>query len=126
MTTLKIIARPRIKFTITPRPGMVFTLTEKGVALGAPGLSAYEVWLKQPGNAGKTVEEYFEAIRGKEGPQGPPGGNGGMTVFTGPKSSAIDAGEFGWVSLTDDYAYWCVKTGEAGFAIWKKTVMFAT
>ena len=116
MTTLKINVRPRKKFSIT----------ENGVALGVPGLSAYQVWLTQPGNTGKTEEEYLEAIRGPQGIQGPPGGGGGMTVFTGPKSSALDAGEFGWVSLADDYCYWCVLTGAAGSAIWKKTVLFAT
>ena len=116
MTTLKINVRPRKKFSIT----------ENGVALGVPGLSAYQVWLTQSGNAGKTEEEYFEDIRGPQGIQGPPGGGGGMTVFTGPKSSALDAGEFGWVSLADDYCYWCVLTGAAGSAIWKKTVLFAT
>jgi len=116
MTTLKINVRPRIKLT----------LTENGLALGMPGLSAYQFWLTQPGNAGKTEDEYFESIKGEQGLQGPPGGSDGASVFTGAKSSAVDAGEFGWISIDDDYVYFCVQTGIAGAAIWKKSVMFTT
>ena len=39
----------------------------------------------------------------------------------GAKTSATDAGTFGQMSLTDDYLFVCVRTGEAGSAIWKKT-----
>ena len=39
----------------------------------------------------------------------------------GAKASATDAGTFGQMSLTDDYLFVCVRTGEAGSAIWKKT-----
>ncbi|MFC6292525.1 hypothetical protein BHU61_06785 [Macrococcus epidermidis] len=31
---------------------------------GDPGLSAYQVWLAQPGNAGKTVNEYLLSLKG--------------------------------------------------------------
>jgi hypothetical protein len=55
MTTFKINARPRVKFT----------LTENGLAIGLPGLSAYEVWLKT--NPGKTESEYLAAIKGDKG-----------------------------------------------------------
>ncbi len=44
----------------------------------------------------------------------------------GEKHSAIDAGKFGEMSLTDDYLFLCVKTGTAGNAIWKKTSLHQT
>lgn len=47
-------------------------------------------------------------------------------VTTGSKSSATDAGTLGDISITDDYIYFCVQTGTAGNAIWKKAVVFAT
>ena len=54
---------------------------------GAPGASAYDIWLQQPGNSGKTVVQYLESQRGPTGPRGetgPPGldatGLGGYPV----------------------------------------------
>lgn len=47
-------------------------------------------------------------------------------VTTGAKASATDAGTAGDISITDDYIYFCVQTGTAGNAIWKKSVVFAT
>ena len=35
------------------------------IAKGDPGKSAYEVWLEQPGNAGKTVTEFLDSLRGE-------------------------------------------------------------
>ena len=49
-----------------------------------------------------------------------------VEFLSGAKSSAEDAGEFGQISITDDYMYLCVQTGITGEAIWKKTVLFAT
>ena len=46
------------------------TQKAQAVQVGVPGRSSYDVWLSLPGNAGKSLEEYFEAIRG---PMGPPG-----------------------------------------------------
>lgn len=40
---------------------------------GPPGLSAYELWLLQPGNAGKTVDAFLLSL---VGPAGAPGLNG--------------------------------------------------
>ena len=48
------------------------------------------------------------------------------SIFAGSKSSSIDAGDFGDMSLTDDYLYVCVTQGTAGNAIWKKVPLFAT
>lgn len=45
---------------------------------------------------------------------------------TGERSTAVDSGSFGQISITDDYMYVCTKTGTAGNAIWKKVVMFQT
>ena len=44
----------------------------------------------------------------------------------GEKSSAIHAGTFGEMSLSDDYLFLCVKTGTAGNAIWKRTILHQT
>ncbi len=49
-----------------------------------------------------------------------------VTWMTGVKSSAIDAGNVGEMSIENDYIYVCVQTGVAGSAIWKKAVLFAT
>lgn len=40
---------------------------------GPPGASSYDIWLQQPGNAGKTVSEYLESLRGPPGNTGDPG-----------------------------------------------------
>jgi len=103
MTTLTIKARPRIKFTVT----------ENGTAIGPPGKSSYQVWLDQ-GYQG-TEQDFLNSLKGTAG-----------NVFEGAKSSATDAGTFGDISLSDDYAYFCVKSGSAGNAIWKKSIMFLT
>lgn len=47
-------------------------------------------------------------------------------VTTGAKSSATDSGTAGDISITDDYIYFCVQTGTAGNAIWKRSVVFST
>jgi hypothetical protein len=44
----------------------------------------------------------------------------------GEKSSAVDPGKFGESYLSDDYVFYCVKTGTAGNAIWKKTSLHQT
>lgn len=58
------------------------------------------------------------------GPQGPAGNP--WIPMTGAKSSASDAGLFGEISIDNDYLYVCVQSGEAGSAIWKKSLMFQT
>lgn len=45
-------------------------------------------------------------------------------VGVGVRSSSIDAGEFGQISIIDDYIFFCVKTGGPGQAIWKKAIIF--
>lgn len=37
------------------------------------GLSAYEVWKKQPGNSEKTEQEFFQSLKGRDGEPGQPG-----------------------------------------------------
>lgn len=103
MTILTIKARPRLKFTVT----------ENGTAIGPPGKSAYDIWLDE-GYEG-TEQDFLNSLKGTAG-----------NVFEGARSSANDAGTFGDISITDDYAYFCVQSGSAGNAIWKKTVMFQT
>lgn len=48
------------------------------------------------------------------------------SIFAGPKSSSNDSGGIGDMSITDDYLYICVSSGNAGNAIWKKIPLFAT
>jgi hypothetical protein len=38
--------------------------------VGATGLSAYQIWLMQPGNAGKTLVEFFDSLKGDKGDPG--------------------------------------------------------
>ena len=46
-------------------------------------------------------------------------------IFTsGVKTTGIDAGVLGTISITDDYIYVCVTGGVAGVAIWKKSLLF--
>lgn len=101
-------------FTIRVRPRLKFTITEAGIAIGAPGLSAYEVWLAL-GNEG-TEQDYLDSLKGEKGDA--------WTIGAGDKSSATDAGAFGDVSLGDDYLYICTTAGTAGNAVWKKTPLF--
>ncbi len=45
-------------------------------ATGAAGKSAYEIWLEQEGNAGKTVAEFLASLKGEPGTNGTNGTNG--------------------------------------------------
>lgn len=47
-----------------------------------------------------------------------------VTWSEGDKYSDTDAGALGQISITDDYMYFCVKSGTAGNAIWKKSPLF--
>lgn len=81
MTTITITARPRVKFT----------LVESGIALGAPGLSAYEVWLAE-GNVGDE-SVYLASLQGDTGSQGETGEGvptGGTTNQVLAKKSNTD------------------------------------
>ena len=45
---------------------------------GDPGDSAYEIWLQQPGNAGKSVAEFLASLKGKDGKDGKDGADGAV------------------------------------------------
>ena len=49
-----------------------------------------------------------------------------LLVLSGEKQTGIDAGIYPSISITDDYLYVCVTGGEAGVAIWKKSLLFHT
>jgi len=51
---------------------------------------------------------------------------GGISTSFGSKTTGIDAGVQGQISITDDYGYFCVTGGPAGTAIWKKFILFQT
>ena len=72
------------------------------------GRSAYQLWLEQEGNEGKTEEEYFASLIGPQGPQG----ESGASVYDtwkglGYEGSAQDFLEF----LTGKSAYEYAKDG---------------
>ena len=73
-----------------------------------------------------TAQAGPQGNQGNQGPQGNQGNVGTIGFLEGSRSSSTDEGTFGDVSLTDDYVYFCVQTGTAGNAIWKKALMFAT
>ena len=109
MTIINFNVVPPIKLRATQSGLAVGPKGDPG-ATGADGLSAYEVAVEN-GFVG-TEQEWLDSIA--------------IDILTGAKSSAIDAGTFGDISLTDDYMYVCTQTGTAGNAIWKKVVMFQT
>jgi hypothetical protein len=45
---------------------------------------------------------------------------------TGSRQTGSDAGIEGQISINDDYIYVCVTGGEAGVAVWKRSVLFQT
>lgn len=49
-----------------------------------------------------------------------------VSFGTGVKSSSLDAGTVGEISIENDFIYVCVQAGIAGSAIWKKAVLFTT
>ena len=57
---------------------------------GADGKSAYEVWVAQPGNAGKSEQEYLASLKGAKGDKG-------ETGAAGAKGEKGDRGETGAV-----------------------------
>ncbi len=99
-----------ISFNI--KPHIRLQASQNGIACGEQGLSAYEVAVKN-GFEG-TEQEWLESLTGK------------IDISLGARSSAADAGETGDISVTDDYIYFCVRSGTAGNAVWKKTILFQT
>ena len=67
---------------------------------GAQGLSAFEVWLEK--NPGKTIEDFFAALRGEQGVQGIPGIQGaqGIQGEIGPVGPTGPIGEMGPIGPT--------------------------
>ena len=64
---------------------------------GANGKSAYELWLEQEGNAGKTIEEFFASLKGEQGDKGDKGDQGekGETGAQGPQGDKGETGAAG-------------------------------
>lgn len=66
-------------------------MVQQMLAEGDGGKSAYELWLELPGNAGKSLEDYFAAQKGADGSAGPQGPQG----IKGDKGDVGDAGGVG-------------------------------
>ena len=64
---------------------------------GPTGKSAYQVWLAQPGNAGKTEAQYIASLKGAKGDTGATGPQvqTGATGATGPKGEKGATGKDG-------------------------------
>ena len=76
---------------------------------GADGKSAYEVWVAQPGNAGKNEQEYLASLKGAKGDKGETGaagakGDKGETGAVGPKGADGKSA----------YEVWVAQPGNAG------------
>jgi hypothetical protein len=99
-----------ISFNI--KPHIRLQATQNDIARGEQGHSAYEIAVKK-GFVG-TEQQWLESLRGE------------IEITSGDKSNLSDAGEFGDVSIGDDYVYFCVQSGPAGNAVWKKAVLFKT
>lgn len=80
-------------------PGVAGAKGEKGDPgaagpKGADGKSAYEVWLEQPGNTGKSEQEYLASLKGEKGETGAKGEKGDPGA-AGAKGEKGDPGAVG-------------------------------
>ena len=88
---------------------------------GADGKSAYEVWVAQPGNAGKNEQEYLASLKGAKGDKGETGaagakGDRGETGAAGAKGDKGETGAVGPKGADGKSAYevWVAQPGNAG------------
>ena len=88
---------------------------------GADGKSAYEVWVAQPGNAGKSEQEYLASLKGAKGDKGETGaagakGDKGETGAAGAKGDKGETGAVGPKGADGKSAYevWVAQSGNAG------------
>ncbi len=61
---------------------------------GADGKSAYELWLEQPGNEGKSIDDFYAFLKGEKGDKGDKGEKGD-TGAAGAKGEKGDTGATG-------------------------------
>ena len=67
---------------------------------GADGKSAYQIWLEQDGNAGKSEADFLTSLKGEKGDKGDTGAQGpkgatGAAGAAGAKGDKGDKGETG-------------------------------
>lgn len=74
------------------------------IADGEDGASAYEVWKSQPGNEGKSVEQFLESLKGEKGETGAtgPAGPAGAAGARGANGAAGAAAGFGTPTASVD------------------------
>ena len=77
---------------------------------GPPGESAYQTWLKQPGNERKSEEEFLQSLKGDPGEKGDPGDPGEKgdpgEGLTGSATAVTD------LAGTEDAPAICTKVNE--------------
>lgn len=83
------------------------------------GASAFEIWRSQSGNAGKSVAEFLESLKGYVGLDGPPGPAGpqGATGPAGPQGDPGPQGIQGPQGLAGDSTH--VHTQAIPEAVWQ-------
>jgi hypothetical protein len=109
MTTVTVSLQTKQKVTTSQQAKPSVSVYRKGDT-GDAGESAYDYAVRVNDYTG-TEEEYYAQF---------------VQVGFGDKSSAVDAGLMGQISIGDDYVYFCTVQGTAGNATWKKTVLFQT
>lgn len=71
-----------VKDEVIAARDLVVDISEGGGLVGPPGPGVYELWLEQPGNAGKSEAEFLAELQGEPGDPGSPGAAATITVGT--------------------------------------------
>lgn len=76
---------------------------------GADGKDAYQTFLEIPGNAGKTKEEFIEAIKGGQGEEGPEGPEG-KSAYDVAVEAGFEGTEEEWLTSLE---------GQSAYKLWE-------
>ena len=114
MDTINLIINEKhetVHLKVTEKKENVSVIVSEALA----GISAYQTAVNN-GFAG-TADEWLLSLKGEEGR---------ICVLTGAKQTGADPGILNELSLTDDYLYICVKSGDENTAVWKKAILYQT
>ena len=89
--TVVVDCEPQIDVAVEVENPAVASVEEGGPA----GLSAYESWLQLPGNAGKTLQQFFDAYRGSPGLSSTIAIGSVQTVSSDAPAAVVDVGQPG-------------------------------